>query len=249
MEMKPVRIYIKARYLGGHVHAHYNYYLQSLFYKTLPPKVRKSLHDIGVEEGPRRFKMFTFSRLYGDYRREGELLFYKDFVYFAFSSAIDEVIRHVYEYLQESPEFTIDKARFVVDKVLVKGFDKELAKKGLFYTLSPVVVTKKSGERSKYLFPHQLEYDYLIRLNAERKVLAFTGKVYKTKLDVRVEEWRRAVVRYKRTRVEGVTGKFKLSGPLTMLKVIYDAGLGVKNSQGFGMLEFEGVSIRKSLGE
>jgi CRISPR-associated endoribonuclease Cas6 len=247
--MKPVRVYIKARYLGGYVHAHYNYYLQSFFYKALPPKVRKSLHDMGVEEGPRRFKMFTFSRIYGDFTRDEGRLLYRDFVYFAFSSALDTVVKYLYEYLNSNPEFVIDKAKFVVDKVLVKNFDKELASKGLFYTLSPVVVTKRTAEGSKYLFPHQLEYDYLIKLNMKRKVLALTGKVFKTDLEVRVENWRRSVTKYKRTRVEGVMGKFKLTGTLTVLKVAYEAGLGVKNSQGFGMLEFEGTSLRDLLGE
>ncbi|AWR95404.1 CRISPR-associated endoribonuclease Cas6 [Acidianus brierleyi] len=244
-----MRIYIKARILEGYVPLHYNYYLQSFFYKSLPSKMREVLHDQGIEQGPRRFKMFTFSRLYGDFEKKEDKLFYKDYVYFAFSSALELPIKYLYESLKNDPTFVIGKAKFIVDKILVKDSLVELNDYDIFYTLSPVVATKKMENESKFYFPHQLEFNYLLQLNAKRKVLALTGKTLKSDLNIRVERWRRIVVKYKRGNIEGVIGKFKLKGPLTVLKIIYEAGLGAKNSQGFGMLEFEGTSIRNILGE
>ncbi|BCU70078.1 CRISPR-associated endoribonuclease Cas6 [Stygiolobus caldivivus] len=244
-----MRLYIKARLIEGYIPVHYNYYLQSFFYKSFPGKVRKDIHDSGVRLGPRKFKMFTFSRVYGDFERRGDRLYYKDYVYFAFSSALSKLVKYVYERVNAEPQFNIGKAKLEVDKMAMREFDKELAKRGSFYTLSPVVVTKKTGDTSNYYFPHQLEYTYLLQMNAKRKVLALTGKALKTDIEVRFDNWKRAVVRYKGTRVEGARGKLKVRGPLTALKVVYEAGLGVKNSQGFGMLEYEGVSIRGVLGE
>jgi CRISPR-associated endoribonuclease Cas6 len=43
-------------------------------------------------------------------------------------------------------------------------------------------------------------------------------------------------------------GKFSVDGPKTALEVGYYAGLGVKNSQGFGMFEAEGRGLRDMMG-
>jgi CRISPR-associated endoribonuclease Cas6 len=43
--------------------------------------------------------------------------------------------------------------------------------------------------------------------------------------------------RYKGTWIEGWTGRFLLEGPPELLRLALEAGLGAKNSQGFGYVE------------
>ncbi len=47
---------------------HYNYYIQGLLYKSISPKLAQILHDHGFPIEKRRFKLFTFSRILGEYR-------------------------------------------------------------------------------------------------------------------------------------------------------------------------------------
>jgi len=47
---------------------HYNHCVESFLYRNISPELGKFLHDRGFTSGKRRFKMFTFSRIYGKYK-------------------------------------------------------------------------------------------------------------------------------------------------------------------------------------
>ena len=46
-----------------------------------------------------------------------------------------------------------------------------------------------------------------------------------------------SIILYKDTVVKGWCGVFLMEGHLTLIRCVYDTGLGAKNSQGFGMFE------------
>ncbi|PNV79087.1 MAG: CRISPR-associated endoribonuclease Cas6, partial [Dictyoglomus turgidum] len=50
-------------------------------------------------------------------------------------------------------------------------------------------------------------------------------------------EKNRKVVIFKNTPIEGWAGVFELSGDPALIAITYEAGLGNKNSEGFGMWE------------
>jgi len=54
--------------------------------------------------------------------------------------------------------------------------------------------------------------------------------------------------RYKGTWIEGWTGRFLLEGPPELLRLALEAGLGAKNSQGFGYVEETGPQGRREAG-
>ncbi|BBD73348.1 CRISPR-associated endoribonuclease [Sulfodiicoccus acidiphilus] len=240
-----MRVCLKLRVLSGEVPVHYNYLVQSLIYRRLPERTRKLLHDGGVKEGPRRFKLFTFSRLYGDFTRRGEDLVFKDFVYLCVSSVFSKQMKALMKNFGEHPEVRIGKAKLTVDSMRVVKFPNLENRE--FYTLSPVVVTKKT-EVTKYLLPHQEEYSLWLELNVKRKVKVVTGREIKSPVRVRFLKWRRTVTMYKGNVVVGAMGRFKFNAPKTAIMIGYLAGLGTKNSQGFGMFEFQGISVRDLLG-
>ncbi|MBE3584449.1 MAG: CRISPR-associated endoribonuclease Cas6 [Limnochordaceae bacterium] len=51
---------------------------------------------------------------------------------------------------------------------------------------------------------------------------------------------RLSVMRYKSTVIKGYTARLRLTGPLALIRLALDAGLGSKNSQGFGCLQLLG---------
>jgi CRISPR-associated endoribonuclease Cas6 len=83
----------------------------------------------------------------------------------------------------------------------------------------------------------------LLHANLEKKHLLVKGissnsPVFSiTPLAVRDRDCK--MLKFKGTWVRGWMGKYLLEGDPGLLKVAYDAGLGSKNSQGFGLFEVE----------
>ncbi len=236
-----MRLCMELRNVAGNVPQHYNYYLQSLFYRLMPPLISTSIHEQGFEQGPRRFKLFTFSKLMGDFSREGSFLKFKSEVSLCFSSPLDQVVASISKTLMDNPYLRIGKAEFHVENVKMKLGPVEGKD---FYTLSPVTVYKHVGDGVRYLSPYEPEFQHLVSLNAERKLLTLREKKPTTPLKVTPLEVYFTKVIYKGNVVTAWRGKFRIMGPSSLIKVVYEAGLGSKNSQGFGMIEAEGVKIR-----
>ncbi|HBT04293.1 MAG TPA: CRISPR-associated endoribonuclease Cas6, partial [Thermodesulfobacterium commune] len=71
---------------------HYNEIIQGLIYRLLDKAIAEKLHDEGFILGKRKFKLFTFSRLFGRFKREGEnLKFFSPFKFYL-SSPYNEMV-------------------------------------------------------------------------------------------------------------------------------------------------------------
>lgn len=238
-----MRLCMGMKYIKGTIPQHYNHYVQAAFYNKLPTVIAESLHERGFQEGPRKFKLFTFSRLMGDFERENDGLKFdpKSNVYLCFSSPMEIIVKEMAKTIMEDPVFRIGKGEFYVDSMKVRG---ETVSEGQFYTLSPVTIYKHVEDGVRYISPYEAEFQHLASLNAERKLMAIIGRRPTTPLRVVPLQVNSVGVRYKKNYIIAWKGKFTITGPSSLIKVIYEAGLGSKNSQGFGMLEVEGKSVR-----
>ena len=116
-------------------------------------------------------------------------------------------------------------------------------------TLSPVVVysTLTKGDGSPYTCyyqPGEGEFEELVSRNLASKYKAFFGGQPPTgTVSVRpLRQPRLHVVYYKDTVIKGYSGPLLMTGPRELLLLALDAGLGSKNSQGFGCLAAVGHS-------
>jgi CRISPR-associated endoribonuclease Cas6 len=145
------------------------------------------------------------------------------------------------------------------NSIVKKGFlvlgDRKLAVVGLEFPkqpeignevrismLSPVTVystllTPTFEKKTYYYSPYEREFCKLIEANAKKKHSILHNKEIRSNLTIKPIKVREVVVRYKDTTVKGWLGSFDLKAPKTLIKTIYDAGLGSKNPQGFGMFE------------
>lgn len=113
--------------------------------------------------------------------------------------------------------------------------------------LSPVVaystMTRYDGRKyTCYFAPREPDFERLVWENLKRKYEAFTGIAGTTFDSVKVMplgEPRLAVLKYRDTVIKGYSCRLRLEGPVPLLQMAVDAGLGAKNSQGFGCLEIE----------
>ena len=106
-------------------------------------------------------------------------------------------------------------------------------------TVSPIVayVTREDGSTVFYS-PEDEEFCAMIRANAARKWRSFTGRAEAPAfrcVPLALTPFRKQVTMFKDTRINAWHGAFELSGDTQLLELLYNAGLGAKSSQGFGM--------------
>jgi CRISPR-associated endoribonuclease Cas6 len=227
---------------------HYNSEVQGLIYRNLDKALAKRIHDQGTPLGKRQFRFFTFSRLLGKYRIDGETIEFSGPVRLHIGSVHEELLESLALHLLREPLVRLGR-----EPCEVRGIEVEplppLSRPTLVRTLSPITVyrtlyTAEGKKKTYYPSPSEGEWAELILANLGRKALALGwGKERLAglagahiqpqkagKQDLRILEYRGTVIK-------GWTGLFKLDLPEPFFLLAYDSGLGSKNSQGFGMVE------------
>lgn len=217
----------------------YNRAIQGLIYSLIDADFRGWLHDIGFKLGGRRFKMFTFSRLCGLFVRKGDLIYFGKKVQLYISSPIDKFMDQLCNNLLKS-KVSLETSPVIVESI-------EFIKKPTFCshvkarTLSPVTVystllTSQNTKKTYYYSPYEKEFSQLILKNLLKKA-NLLGKEVEKRFQLQPLRIKDTYINFKGTIVRGWSGEFMLDGDPNLIEVGYDAGLGSKNSAGFGMIE------------
>jgi len=193
----------------------------------------------------RRFKLFTFSRLLGKVEKRREHFLIKPPVSLVVSSPYNELLQSLAENLLKSPDVSIAGQVLQVESISVEfapAFDSSVEIK----MLSPVTIystlrTPDGRKKTYYYNPKEEEFSELLRKNIIKKYRAFYEKdPASTDFSIeplRVSKRDEKIVTYKGFIIKGWMGRYRLQGYPALLRLAYDAGLGAKNSQGFGCFE------------
>lgn len=100
---------------------HYNHLLQAVIYGSLDGEFAQFLHDRGYEGGGRRFKLFTFSRLIGEYHLLGQEITFRSQLKLVVASPVDHFCQHLLNGLFSKSELWIGQALLLVDSVNVEA--------------------------------------------------------------------------------------------------------------------------------
>lgn len=225
----------------------YNYGLQSLIYNSIDDKLAAFLHDKGYLYGKRKFKLFTFSRIQGRARflkNEKEFAFAPPFKIIV-SSPIGTFIESLAENLVRLAEIQLFRQAAYLESINVYAqphfnSDAEVT------MLSPVTMystlsTADGKKKTYYYAPSEAEFSKLLEENLKKKYEVLY-KAVPTGLKFSIEptgvtKSHEKIMDYKGTVIKGWMGRYKLAGSPELLNLGYDAGLGAKNSQGFGCFE------------
>lgn len=222
----------------------YNRALQGMIYNLLDYEYRNFLHDKGYLFNNRRFKLFTFSKLLGEYIRKGSYIIFKGRVSLIISSPIKEFIENLCNSLLHSENIQIE-----INKVYVESIEflrePPITNNAIIYTLSPIVVystlfTKDKKKKTYYYSPYEEEFSELITKNLIKKlnVLNNTSMIKTDQLiQLKPLRVREHILSFKGTIIKGWSGRFKIHGSEELILTGYRCGLGAKNSAGFGMIE------------
>ncbi len=226
----------------------YNHIIQSLIYRHLDRKLATKLHNEGYRYGKRVYKFFTFSRLRAntiEYDRERKKLSFIGNIWFYLGSLNSELLE----------SFTLTMVRDEIleingQPVRISAVEVEMPVR--YHTpmtikmMSPMTVysTVEENGKKKTLFyePWDEQFSTLIMQNLVRKFKAISddgsappsidGAYIKP---VSVKRTDMIITRFKGFLIKAWKGIYELHLPPPYFEIAYNAGLGSKNSQGFGM--------------
>jgi CRISPR-associated endoribonuclease Cas6 len=227
----------------------YNHLIQAAIYRNLDEALADWLHKEGYSYGKRRYKFFTFSRILyrtGRYDRATKKLNISGQFTLKIGSPDVDFLESLVLHLVKKGDIKLNGARCSLVAAEVE-MPVEASCPVTVRALSPIVVYSTlrdgSGKKKTYYYnPWEREFQEKICKNLKRKWTAFykeeppplEGAYIKP---LRVSKRNEVIVIFKGTVIKGWTGLYELCLPKSYFRLAYDAGLGSKNSQGFGMVE------------
>lgn len=220
--------------------------LQGMVYQIMDdPALRSYLHEHGFMLEKRKFKLFTFSRLMGKSvsldRSRGGMVFTPP-LQMVICSPLDYIIQEIGTGLMRQGEVRLGDKRLEVEDISVEK-PQPGGSRIRVHMLSPLTVysTLPRGEKGKFTYyysPYEPRFKELVRNNLAKKYQLIYGyfppdlpfNIY----PVKIRERDFKITRFKGNIVKGWMGEYELYGSTDLLQVALDAGLGSKNSQGYG---------------
>jgi len=229
---------------------HYNHLVQAVIYRHLDPKLAEWLHTKGYEYGKRQYKFFTFSRILSPRRHydpKSKTLRIEGEFSLKVASPDTKFLESLATNLVRRGQIKLNGQICTLLSAEVE-MPVEVCGPVLISTLSPIVVYSTVidgvGKKKTYYYnPWETEFQEKILENLRRKWVAFYGEKDLPPIDgayikpVRVNKQNEVIVFFKDTVIKGWTGLYELFLPEPYFTLAYNAGLGAKNSQGFGMVQ------------
>jgi CRISPR-associated endoribonuclease Cas6 len=221
-----------------------------LIYTNLDRALSEWLHEKGHAYGQRRFKLFTFSRLFGKREAKNGRIRFDGPTHFYLGSVDSEVLGSFAEHLLTKPAVRLGSAECRVAEVGVEPEPEiDPAKPVLVKALSPITAystlqTLDGRKKTYYYAPQEKEWSESLISNIARKAKALD---WSTDVDddlkgawvrpCKVRTGDQKILNFKGFVIKGWTGLYEVNLPEPYFRLAYDAGFGAKNAQGFGMVE------------
>jgi len=222
---------------------HYNQIIQGMLYRSLPRLLAKFLHDVGFFHNNRPFKLFTFSKIFAEkFNIHNSTAYFKPPISIYISSAIEEVSKSFAETVLQREKIILNKQPLTLKSIEIVPKPK-FNQINKIRTLSPITVyktiEKEDGKKfTQYIFPEDPEFNTLIKENIKKKYSIIKGtELEDFEFEIKPINYKVKPLKYKDYIIKAVDGGFEIKTDPEILEAVYDAGLGAKNSQGFGMIE------------
>lgn len=216
----------------------YNNLLQGAIYHCLRDEC-PTLHDAGFAVEDRRFRMFTFGPLQGRYSVAGKQITYTGLLRFEVRSPIEDFLASIGQKLSEQGSLRLGST--VLPVVDLACNDRFLFTECMAIRMqSPLTVhTTTPDGHTLYFAPTGPDFHDLLVENTARKLAALEmdASPIVELLPLPGSMPRKRVTTFKGIYITGWTGDFVLQGAPETLCFLYQAGLGSRSSQGFGMFD------------
>ncbi len=226
---------------------HHNHIIQGFIYSNLIglSPICFTVRDTSWAQEP--LSSSLFSRLLGkmNYNPQEGFTFYPPVSLLIASPKVD-ILESLSHFLVKRRELSLGNNKVWTESVEVM-MEKKFTKRVQVEMLSPVVTystlyTQEGKKKTYYYNPQEKEFGEKIRDNLIKKYLLVNDSPLDDNLQfdivpLRVNKNHEKIIVYKQTVIHGWMGQYEITGNPELIKVSYDAGLGSKNSSGFGMWE------------
>lgn len=236
----------------------YNHILQGAILRSLKKGLADWVHDNGYEFNGRKFKLYTFSRLFSREKKvdkKAKTITFCGQVLFKVSSVDIEILESLASYLVKEGAIVLNGTRCIFNSIEVERPILPNGEPILIKALSPITVyrtlyTTDGRKKTYYFTPFEKEFEELIFDNLRRKAKAYYGDKEIPDIDgyirpYRVEKKNLIVTTFKGTVIKAWFGIYEIKMQEPWFMLAYNAGLGSKNSQGFGMIDVVRKRLRR----
>lgn len=226
----------------------YNSLIQGFIYRNIERTIADWLHKEGTPFGKRQFRFFTFSRFLGRYHIDGQKIEFSGPVTIHISSVHERILQSLAEHLLKKGLVQFGKELCEVRMLEVEPLPL-LSRPMRVRVLSPITtystLRMADGRKKTYYYsPFEADWEEQLLANLRRKAQALgweenrlAGLAAARIRPVRVDKRNQHIMKYRETVIKAWTGVYELDLPEPFFLLAYDAGLGSKNPQGFGMVE------------
>lgn len=215
--------------------------LQGLFYKLLSfnNEVSSIVHDRS-NNGKAMMKLFCFSDLRGRYSVADGQHEYSDTVTWEIRSVYVKLISTIVENIYPRRSFSLNNCPFEITNISFDGPD--LCKSSIDFRTNTPIVAYVTDENKKQIYysPNDSEFYRIVEGNLRKKYKLFFGEEYTGEFALTCHycpDKYHVVTRCKSTIINAWNGKFTLTAAPPMQYLAYYAGIGSKNSMGFGVID------------
>ncbi len=229
---------------------HYNNYLQALLYSNIENvNQRQQLHDTGYLVGAKKIKLFSFSKLFGKYEIKDKQIIFSSPVSFIFSFYDDNIISEImYNFLKNTNYLNGTKIE-IIDMIPL-FFDENKYRNinhFIIEMLSPMVSYITKDNKKIFIDPWDPKFESAIKNNILTKLKAVGKESKEIEFSIfpnnRKNSRDEKVVYFKDTLIKGYNGIYTVKSTPEIMRLIYYAGIGSKNPEGFGCFKILGDNI------
>lgn len=235
-----MRVRIVLNLVNKRIPVNYRSILSGIIYAILPSNEATAiLHNQGSMLGKRKFKLMTFSEIYGDcsYDLATKSLLFHSSGCFDVTSFHEQVVLDIVNYIEENAfvifgNQIIEILKYDILNDYCSNNDIET-----FYTVSPITIYKTQNKYVQYFSPDDEEFKNGIIQNLNQKYfLCYRENMSNVEI-MSINKVTKKKVFFRKTLYEAyhLTITFQNLTPKVQ-KVILTTGLGPKNALGFGMV-------------
>lgn len=223
----------------------YNHILQAALLAWLQDESYTTfLHDVGYQREQRSFKLYSFSQLLGKYKvdKVAKRIRFDDTITVYVSSYMEEMERYVRESLDQGRPLRLGNVLLpVIEAYMIEDEIEDC----YVQAFSPITIHSTiqlpTGTKKTYFYdPREKDFSVMLRDNLIRKYEAVyhcePADVSFLLQPLNDRSIKKEVVVYRKTIITGWSGLFYMSGSKELLKMALLAGVGARNSMGFGCL-------------
>lgn len=226
----------------------YQQALQALIYKNIDNAMAEFIHDKGFRYENRSFKMFTFSRLFGNYKIEHKQIQFNNSITLYMTSSNSKMLQSLLNHLMIKDKLTLLNHDLEIEGVKIHKVVLPSKDKLKLRCLSPIVaystMLKSDGRKFTHYFrPYEKDFGRLIYENLIKKhrTLSSHKEFEDNSFSIEMPRFKTQVTKYKNYIIEGSQGNVFLKGQRELIETGILTGFGSKNSMGFGMCVPESI--------